>query len=639
MTPEKLTVRAVLVRNNKSEERQTSVLRTTFTCLTSKVSLLDFVFDELYNDLNIARNAQNFKIERKSKKHKRFVVLECSDDFKELMRSVKVKNHVKLVIYKIETSQHTLENAVTDALDQVKKLVGELQKSELWEILRSFTTTYNMQLAPDGDSGSDLQDIDSKSVDKGNDEIFRQSVHKSNNDVVHEFVACDSCHPADTFGNIHGKRYKCVVCDNFDLCEQCYSSNVAPMGHLRLHPMLIIPDSRLFKDYYYPRMQFHNTFRNHCTESLSSKDAECSEILTQKLGADKSAVFSDLEKCLDDSKRYSELAALVDDSSDKFETLKQIVSSSVEFNSSNISEKPDVNSDGISKNPEVSPRREEEAILFRNDSIYEVPDGEFIFECYSEDGCKVWSQEHDMSELVHPGSTFSLDFFGLSTPFGSEIRVVHSESGFRMCGFYSGKVVNLLIPDSIISEGQEGQLRLEGGEIEVTVIPKGTTLSQVIVANKSESEFDCADLIFEIVNCFGKVVATVSAHRKHSLLPGRIAKFNILVNNTHFKYPFKLDVNNGVLRGSCELSLKCLSGTIKLSQIKNEKSCNELSLSTVSLFTGEKNSSAFDESSETGLQQDVTEDSETDFDLISLADVEEILSDFEVLSNVNSLEA
>ena len=38
----------------------------------------------------------------------------------------------------------------------------------------------------------------------------------NNNSVVHEGVTCDACN-----GSIHGIRYKCSVCWNFDLCEAC----------------------------------------------------------------------------------------------------------------------------------------------------------------------------------------------------------------------------------------------------------------------------------------------------------------------------------------------------------------------------------------------------------------------------------
>jgi len=49
---------------------------------------------------------------------------------------------------------------------------------------------------------------------------------------VHESVSCDKCSMAP----IRGKRYKCLVCSNFDTCEKCEDS-----GAHREHSMARIP--------------------------------------------------------------------------------------------------------------------------------------------------------------------------------------------------------------------------------------------------------------------------------------------------------------------------------------------------------------------------------------------------------------
>lgn len=627
MIAENITVRAVLVRNKKTVERQTSVLRTTFGSLASKEGILNFLFDELFNDFSdIKISSENFKIERKSKKHKRFVSLEYADDFKELMRSVKVKNHVKLVIYEIENNVQPKESAVTDALDQVRRLVGELQKSELWEILKTFTTAYNMQLSADGECLSD-------DVGRG---VEPRAAQKE--DIIHEFVACDSCHPQETFGSIHGKRYKCVVCENFDLCEQCYLSKVEIMGHQSDHPMMVIPDSRQFREVHHPRA-LSQDLGSFSSDFVCNPHVETSfkTFLNERLGPDSPDLLSKLDKCLSNSKKYTELEALLEETSDKFNLLKQIVTESNRCASS-------------SESSETNWKQKDKNIVIRNTSNNDVPVGKLLFDCYTCNGSKIWTKEHELCEQLGPGSTFSLDLGQVDCDHsrGSELRLLHSDSGIQMSGQF-GNIVNMSCPDigdpnEILEKEKLKRLsgRFKSIDLKVTIIPKGTTLSQVIIGNKSEFVFECDHLNFEIINCFEKTVATVSAHRKHSLLPGRVAKFNILVNNAHFKYPFKLNIDNGVLQGCCELSLKSLSQIMTLLPIirigahSDIQLSSEVNTSADEIVDGSEYSKDFGGST---IQQDeVNEDLEDDFDLISLADAEEVLSDFEVLSNVNSNE-
>lgn len=53
----------------------------------------------------------------------------------------------------------------------------------------------------------------------------------------HEGVSCDSC----LKGNFTGKRYKCLVCYDYDLCSACYDAGVASTTrHLAEHPMQCI---------------------------------------------------------------------------------------------------------------------------------------------------------------------------------------------------------------------------------------------------------------------------------------------------------------------------------------------------------------------------------------------------------------
>ena len=50
-------------------------------------------------------------------------------------------------------------------------------------------------------------------------------------------VSCDACGK----GGFSGKRYKCLVCYDFDLCTDCYEAGETGSGrHTTLHPMQCI---------------------------------------------------------------------------------------------------------------------------------------------------------------------------------------------------------------------------------------------------------------------------------------------------------------------------------------------------------------------------------------------------------------
>jgi len=52
----------------------------------------------------------------------------------------------------------------------------------------------------------------------------------------HEGVSCDSC----LKGNFSGKRYKCLICYDYDLCSVCYDAGAASTRHTPDHPMQCI---------------------------------------------------------------------------------------------------------------------------------------------------------------------------------------------------------------------------------------------------------------------------------------------------------------------------------------------------------------------------------------------------------------
>ncbi|XP_043495638.1 E3 ubiquitin-protein ligase KCMF1-like isoform X3 [Polistes fuscatus] len=62
----------------------------------------------------------------------------------------------------------------------------------------------------------------------------------------HEGVSCDSC----LKGNFRGRRYKCLVCYDYDLCATCYEGGASTTRHLTDHPMQCILTRSDFELYY-----------------------------------------------------------------------------------------------------------------------------------------------------------------------------------------------------------------------------------------------------------------------------------------------------------------------------------------------------------------------------------------------------
>ncbi|XP_041982954.1 E3 ubiquitin-protein ligase Kcmf1 isoform X2 [Aricia agestis] len=62
----------------------------------------------------------------------------------------------------------------------------------------------------------------------------------------HEGVSCDSC----LKNNFRGRRYKCLICIDYDLCAACFESGATTNQHTTQHPMQCILSRSDFELYY-----------------------------------------------------------------------------------------------------------------------------------------------------------------------------------------------------------------------------------------------------------------------------------------------------------------------------------------------------------------------------------------------------
>lgn len=138
----------------------------------------------------------------------------------------------------------------------------------------------------------------------------------------------------------------------------------------------------------------------------------------------------------------------------------------------------------------------------------------------------------------------------------------NTDSMLKLQIIAESKITTTLVVSGSTLQEEDSLVLQPNDEVQVTLVPKSNTLAQAIITNKSHKAIDCNNLKLEIINCFDKPVSSITIHKKHSIMPGKTAKFNFTLINTHTKYPFKFILQNDYNIASCDMNKDDMSGNL-----------------------------------------------------------------------------
>ncbi|CUM47153.1 unnamed protein product [Debaryomyces tyrocola] len=594
-------------------EKLITIERESFIRIDDKEKLVAF----LRSDFKLG-DLKDVKILRKSKKHKDYIPLETDSDFKSLSRSLKVKNHIKLLINDSTPATKFCPPNCFGSDSEKKKTIdfaslGKALVEASFTVLSDFRGE-ECQAHTQPKTQSTQPQTRTQSA-KG--EYETEPKDATSNDCVHELVACDSCNPTN-FVPIKGVRFKCLICPDYDLCQACESKQHVEEkntgDHLYTHPMIKITRPLLDNRTNCPRA-FSNSNDiiydiplNGC--SLANKD-KIESILREGSIDD---FFKNVDKIIEESDRYKILSSLLkteniqdEDENTRFAMLQSIVESSniqadistnsklnedsddqetktadeIDMRNFNLNHESELLSE-YNKVQVYTKRFSQDArvislVLYNNSSI-PISGGDLKFEFYDSNSSEVILVKNVRAILSGEKRSYNLGiltekFNSLS---GRRLKISTTDDTIIMDGNYSpGETTSLNIMNKPILANNLDN-RSEKGSIEVVLVPKSNSMAQIIITNKSKTRLDCSNLKFKVINCFDQVVCNLSVVHGRKILPERTTKYNIGLSNAHLKYPFKLLIVTDSFFASCDLSLKNLNGVFEI--IPKEESLEDLSI-------------------------------------------------------------
>lgn len=544
-----------------------SIDRSVLNKLNSKESLIKIL--SKYG-IPLSPPYELISLARKSKKNKKYIGLESPDDFKCLSRSLKVKNHVKLRI----SDKTAIANAAKKTSDEspLKKIdfakLGDALVEACFDHFKEFMKDFSFDLG-ESENKSDQH----QPADQTNNQTHNQTNDQTNDLVVHTNVACDGC-SSHEFKPIHGVRYKCLVCPDFDLCSSCEANLKNPVGgHLPAHPLAKVstPESAAFG-------RFATSFREvGSVEHAVYENAIRFKKLADSISSgneDDDTKFAMLQSLVEQFKNNQATQSYSPQQQKQTQTEEKEVTDSNQFSDLNLEA---TNEHVVVKTKKYSDHCRVISIMLQNNSRFVINGGDLTFTFFNDDESETVVVR--AANSIAPGQHRFYNLGKLSDKFhelsGKKLRISTYDSSLIMEGQYNeSEESSLVVSTKAVPEFDTKSIETSNNivfdrkdQVNVVFVPKSSQMAQIIITNKSEKPIDCSDLKFEVYNCFETNVSSVLVHKKHGILSGKSAKFNIAVNGAHLKYPFKLVMKNDSFTAFTELSMKQLTGSFNFNTV------------------------------------------------------------------------
>lgn len=238
-----------------------------------------FVFDT-DNDVNVSKSS--YIMERRSKRENGYTNLSTRSDYDDLLRSLNVKDQVKI---RILLNKSKTDQSVSEKLDAILKSLNEIEDSQKpqmnqfpvfvptapshhtfqpppppgyflphphhakhEEFINENFARHEQARSRHEQARAKHEDIDTHKqhyhhhhVRHSKKEKHRKKVLLQDqlniSGIIHKFIICDQC---DNDAYIEGTRYKCLNCSDYDLCEKCYNDKKFNDTHTEDHQMIAI---------------------------------------------------------------------------------------------------------------------------------------------------------------------------------------------------------------------------------------------------------------------------------------------------------------------------------------------------------------------------------------------------------------